>query len=444
MRKKMHLDRRYFLKSSIFGMVSAGMASKSGWARTKGNTWVYSRERKDELQPKIKDYRILGRTGFKVSDLAVGSVQDEGLISIMLDAGVNYIDTAESYPGHHRKVGKAVKGRDRESVFITTKMEVKDDISKEGFFNRTLKALKELDTEYIDCMMMHMPEKVETLKTEGFHAAMQQLKSEGRIRYVGVSNHGSFWLKDPEETMEKMLLAAANDGRFDVFLLAYNFLQMDQGERVLEVCKREKIGTVLMKTTPVAKYHILKSRVEQLEKEGKEIHPLYREGLVRFKNKADKAEQFIKKYDLKDPDETREAAIRFVLENPKVNTVCCSLRTYDEMERILRLSGSKLSDWDKQRLEAYKEGCGELYCRHACGVCEPRCPQSVPVNTIMRYYHYFIAQAREREAMLKYADIPGAKADTCRECPGYCEAACPYKVPIQGLLLLAHEQLSLA
>jgi predicted aldo/keto reductase-like oxidoreductase len=193
-------------------------------------------------------------------------------------------------------------------------------------------------------MMMHYPEKLETLKTEGFHAAMQQLKSEGRLRFVGASHHGSFWFKAPEVPMDKVLLAAAEDGRFDVFLMAYNFLQMDQAERVLKVCKEKKIGTALMKSTPVQKYFGLKARIEQLEKEKKKIHPLYKEGLGRFKDKYDRAEQFIKKHDLKSPEEIREAAIKFVLKNPNVSTVCCSLKTYDELDRILPLSGSKLSD----------------------------------------------------------------------------------------------------
>ncbi|MDH5385777.1 MAG: hypothetical protein OEY18_13830, partial [Candidatus Aminicenantes bacterium] len=72
------------------------------------------------------------------------------------------------------------------------------------------------------------------------------------------------------------------------------------------------------------------------------------------------------------------------------------------------------------------------------------CPQGVPVNTIMRYNHYFVAQGREKEAMEKYNKIPGTKADMCSTCSGYCEGACPHNVPIQGMLLLAHEQLSLA
>jgi predicted aldo/keto reductase-like oxidoreductase len=435
MSNKFHLGRRNFLKQSAAGMIGAGVTAKGGWRS------AFQQEAKPPV--KIREYRVLGRTGFKVSDIGAGSIQDEGVLSAALDAGVNYIDSAEQYPGHHRLIAKVLKGRERKSIFITTKLEVLDDKSKQGFLRRARKCLEDLETDYVDCLMMHMPEKVETLNTEGFHAAVDELKAEGRVKFVGVSNHGSFWFRDPEETMEKVLLAAADDGRFDVFLLAYNFLKMDQSERVLEVCREKKIGTALMKATPVAIYYSLKSRIEQLEKEKKEVHPLYAEGLKRYKDKVDRAQDFIKRYNLQNPEEIKDAAVRFCLENPGVNTVCCLARTYDEMESFIRLSGSRLSDMEKTKLAAYREGCSEIYCRHACGACEPDCPHGVPVNTIMRYHHYFAAQGREREAMRLYAEIPGVKAEACEECPGYCEAACPYKVSVQGMLLLAHEQLSL-
>jgi predicted aldo/keto reductase-like oxidoreductase len=61
----------------------------------------------------------------------------------------------------------------------------------------------------------------------------------------------------------------------------------------------------------------------------------------------------------------------------------------------------------------------------------------------MRYHQYFAAQRREREAMELYAEIAGHNAEVCRECPGYCEAACPYHVSIQGMLLVAHADLSM-
>jgi aryl-alcohol dehydrogenase-like predicted oxidoreductase len=263
-------------------------------------------------------------------------------MATMLDRGMNYIDTGESYPGAHKLIGNVIKGRDRKTLFITSKMLMEGETSKEALIKRTEKSLEDLGTDYIDCLMLHCPETVEEVKHEGYHAAMKELKANGRIRFTGVSNHGSFWFRDPKQSMDKVLLAAAEDGRFDVFLMAYNFLQMDQAEKVLEVCQQKKIGTTLMKTTPVAKYYIVKNRVDQMEKEGKEIPDFYQDGLTRYKQKLDLAEKFIAKHNLKSPEEIRAAAIKFVLANPRVNTVCCSLQTYDEVERTLPLSGKKL------------------------------------------------------------------------------------------------------
>jgi hypothetical protein len=433
------LGRRIFLKRSLAGVFGAGLAGGRGWTRAAEP----APEQIQDGPPKIREFRTLGRTGFRVSDIAAGFIRDDGVIAAALDAGVNYIDTAEQYPGHHRIVAKAIAGRDRKSLFLTTKLEVQDDKSKEGFLKRARKCLEELKTDYVDCLMMHMPEKAETLKTEGFHEAMRELKAEGRVRFTGTSHHGSFWYRDPGESMEAVLGAAAEDGRFDVFLLAYNFLQMDQGTRILGICREKNIGTALMKTTPVAIYEQMKTRVEELQKQGKSASPLQVEGLNRYRDKFEKAQEFIKTHNLRNPDEIKAAAIRFCLGNPGVHTVCFIAKTYEEMYSFVRLSGTRLGGAEENRLDNFREGCGALYCRHACGICEPACPRGVPVNTIARYLQYSAAQGREREAMFFYADIPGAKAEACRDCPAPCEAACPYGVPVQGLLLLADRQLTL-
>jgi predicted aldo/keto reductase-like oxidoreductase len=440
MNNKKVLGRRNFLRASALGILGAGASLKSRPVNAGEN--IFPAE--ENPSPKVTQYRTLGRTGFKVSDIGAGSIQDKGVLGTALDAGVNYIDTAEQYPGHHKIVGEAIKGRDRKSIFITTKIEIKKDKTKQGFLQRARKCLEELGTEYVDCIMIHMAETVEILKTPGFHEAMDELKAEGRVRFVGVSNHGSFWFRDPEETMEKVLLAAADDGRFDMFLMAYNFLKMDQSQRVLEVCGQKKIGTAIMKSTPVAIYYSLKSSVERMQKENKDVHPLYKDGLERYKDKVDRADDFIQRYSLENPEEIKEAAIKFVLDNPNVSTVCCLAKTYDELDRFLSLSGKRLSMNDRAMLSKYEEGCGHLYCRHACGLCEPSCLHGVPINTILRFNHYFNAQGREREAMEKYAAIPGPNAEACKECPGTCEKACPFGVPVQGMLLAAHHQLSVS
>ncbi|MBE3130906.1 MAG: aldo/keto reductase [Acidobacteria bacterium] len=437
-----NVGRRQFFKKSAMGVLGASLAGSRVFAGA-DNSSQAAPQASPDASLKIKEYRTLGRTGFKVSDISCGFIMDEGVIRAAYESGMTYFDTAEEYPGHHRVLAKVIKYMDRKKVFITTKLEATKGETREGFLKRARKALEELQTEYVDCLMMHCPEKAATLKDEGFHAAMSELKAQGRVRHVGVSQHGTFWFRDPEETMDKILLTAAEDGRFDVFLMAYNFLKRDNAERVLEACAKKRIGVALMKTAPIAIYDQLKSRIEALEKDKKEVDPLYADGLKRYKEKYDAAQEFIQAHGLKNPEQIRDAAIRFVLGHPDVHTACCQTQTYDALNAVLRLSGTKLTVTDSANLDAYREGCGGLYCRHACGVCEPSCPQGVPVNTILRYQHYFAGQRREKEAMGFYANIPGVRADVCRDCAAPCEAACPYGVPVQGMLLVAHDTLSM-
>jgi ferredoxin len=115
---------------------------------------------------------------------------------------------------------------------------------------------------------------------------------------------------------------------------------------------------------------------------------------------------------------------------------------FGEMMRFLRLSGSRLEPRDKALLSANKRECGSLYCRHACGLCEPECPYGVPVNTIMRYDHYFVSQGREEHAMAEYSALQSPKADKCEGCVGHCESACSYGVPVRALLSTARHTLT--
>jgi predicted aldo/keto reductase-like oxidoreductase len=116
---------------------------------------------------------------------------------------------------------------------------------------------------------------------------------------------------------------------------------------------------------------------------------------------------------------------------------------YEDLDFYSALSGERLAATDLRMLTDYTDIFGEFYCRHACGKCEAHCPHGVPVNTIMRYQHYFCAQRREKYAMEKYASLPAGMAGLCSDCSGYCTQACPHQVPIQGLLMMAHQNLVL-
>jgi len=435
------IKRRDFLRNSAFGIVGAGIAGTG--------TGLRAGEKDSFLSSplKVKAYNKLGRTDFKASDISLGGVTNVEVINAMLDAGVNYIDTAETYSRGNSEIsmGQAIKGRDRKSLFINTKLHIKEDESKTSILERAHKCLERLDTEYVDCLMTHNPSSVKMVKYETFHDACQQLKSEGKLRFVGISNHGVNGNED-EEPMDKVLLSAAEDGRFAVMLLVYNFIQREMGEKVLKACQEKDIGATLMKTNPVGSYMRMKERFEAMKKKAEQDSERLKEMQSRFesaKKMAEEGEWFIKKYNLSDPSEIRTASTRFGLSHSAVATVLARTRSFEDMKQFLKASGTPLSDREAKKLAAYAQGPGKLYCRHACGLCESSCPHRVPVNTIMRYNHYFEAQGQEKYAMSKYAALPTVNADLCTQCSGHCEENCPYSVPIQGLLILAQENLRL-
>lgn len=448
MRKPGSIRRRDFLRNTSLGVLGMGIAGRSSAQQTPqpgGGT-------PPPKTAKIQAYRTLGQTGFKASDIALGGIENVQMIKAMLDAGVNYIDTAEGYNAGKAEisVGEAIKGRDRKSLFITTKLQVKENESKESILDRARKCLERLGTEYIDCLMIHNPPNTEMVKYEPFHEVCRSLINEGKLRFVGISSHGaaahSRGEDSKQEPMDKVLSAAVQDGRFAVMLFVYNFIQREMGEKVLALCRGKKIGVTLMKTNPVGNYLARKSEIESRIKQEKDPERLKRmqDYLQNAQKTAEEADWFIKKYNLANPLEIRLAATRFVLSQPAVTAVLARIVTFEDIDQFMQASGTTLTDTEAAKLSAFAAGPGKLYCRHACGLCESNCPRGVPVNTIMRYNHYFEAHGLEKLAMLKYSALPTTKADRCENCAGMCQERCPYGVPIHGMLNIAHENLRLA
>jgi uncharacterized protein len=435
---KRGIDRRGFIKASAFGLAGAGTALRAGASQAAD---VNAGDK-----PKIKSYRTLGRTGFRVSDIGIGTSQTfpAAIVAAALDAGVNYIDTGEGYGrgAAERSIGDAIKGRDRKSIFITTKVRMDGIAGKDQIVEKVRQALERLQTGYVDCLMPGGLPTAASLKNEHFHQAMDQLRKEGLVRFAGAASHGS---RGPGQgdTMDQVLLAAIDDGRFDLVLLVYNFLQKEAGEKILEAAAAKNVATTIMKSNPLGRYFDMKQRAEQMKKDGQPIDERMAGALVEMEETARKAESFLQQNGLKTQAEIKAAALKFVLGDPRVHTLNLAFNTYDDVRDSLALSGTALRPAEKGLLAAFASECGRLYCRHACGICESSCPHSVPVNTIMRYNHYFETQGGEKFAMEKYAGLRTAKADLCRNCAGLCESVCPYGVPVRGLLNLAHAQLTL-
>lgn len=178
-------------------------------------------------------YKKFGKTGWNVSVLTIGTWAIGGAgwgdvnkkdcidaIHYMIEAGVNHIDTAQPYNmgEAERVVGEALKGL-RDKVYLTTKFAVKNTTPTGGsiyvytrkeIFEMFEEQLERLKTDYIDLYIQHWPPVEwtcpgETLdkaavesKIAGALTAVNELKKQGRVRHIGVSNFSEEHLKIAE------------------------------------------------------------------------------------------------------------------------------------------------------------------------------------------------------------------------------------------------------
>lgn len=446
MSQEKRVTRRGFLKSTGAAVVGGGVL--------RGGAPVEALERPQQAG-RIVEYRTLGRTGFQVSDISfgTGSLDNANVLAVALDQGMNYIDTAEHYVNGRaeRTVGEVLPGRDRSSLFITTKLNLTHPSlggrdSVEQIKDRFRGCLERMRTDYADCLMIHLTPDVATVAHEGFHTAYAELKAEGRVRFLGLSNHGlqHAVYGGVGAPMEDVIGAAAADGRFDVALFVYNFLQKEQGERIIDACRTSEMGVTLMKTDPVGIGATLGGRLEEQLEAGRQVSEA-RQRIVRdYVRWTEAAEEFKARHGLQSEAEVRGAATKFCLDHSGVHTVCATINSFDILESFLALSGQRLTQAEGPMLASYENLLGPFYCRHGCGVCEAACPAGVRVNDILRYGHYFDAQRREKQAMAKYASLAPVNARGCADCDAPCEDVCPYGVAARALLTRAHHRLTLA
>jgi aryl-alcohol dehydrogenase-like predicted oxidoreductase len=436
------ISRRDFLTKSSIGLVGTGAG-----LITRGMIGEDSRYNKNIEQPKIKEYRVLGRTGFKVSDIGCGPalMTNENLLKAVIDSGINIIDTAEFYGNGNNEslVGRGIKGFDRRSLFVNTKLMISDKDKSEMIVNRVRKCLERLNTDYLDGLMLWNPESVDNVSNKEFHKAFNQLKKEERVKFCGISCHGTEYYT-PKDSMEKIICTAVEDGRFDHVLFVFNYAQQEMGNNILKECAKKNIGVTLMKTDPFGKRYLdIIEKVKSLERDNKVIDDNTKKSYEKITEKQKKGKAYLAQSQLNDESKRRAAAINFVLNNPTVSSALISFSNFDEIPHYVNLSGGKLTSDNLSTIKSSMENYGNLYCRHACGICETSCPYGVPINTIARYNHYFISQKREKYAIQKYMNIIGSRADKCLNCEGYCEVGCPYGVSTKTLLTIANDNLNL-
>jgi len=406
----------------------------------------------------IKAWRTLGRTGFEVSDISVGGVplDDSAVVRHAYDQGINYFDVAETYRRGAAEiaVGEAMPHMDRSKIFITTKIGIRGSDTEETVRDRFMACLGRMETDYIDAFYMHNPGSIEVVNMPAFHAATDQLKADGKLKHIGISSHGAG--RGSPDTHEDIMMAAATDGRFDVMLITYSFLNREAGDRVLAACRENGVGTTAMKVkagnlkpSPLDPDNLTEaqqSSVERTVSRGRTreqaIENLQRQ-LTRQEESWQETKPFMEKWGLTTRDELDLAGAQWVLQNSDMHTVCIAANSIDNLNKYLPLSGTTMGELDLAMLADYGRVISSRYCRPGCAACMEACPASLQVSTVMRYAYYFEHQAREKDAMVLYRELDGNDATHCLGCNAPCTGSCPHGLDVQANMVEAHTRLSL-
>ena len=202
-------------------------------------------------------YRTLGKTGIKVSPYCLGAMMfgaagnpdhDEGIriIHKALDAGINFIDTADAYSRGESEeiVGKALKGR-RDNVVLATKAHIPmgDDPNQQGNSRRWLMravddSLRRLQTDHIDLFQIHRP--APDTDIEETLSALTDLMQAGKVRAIGSSTFPVSEIIEAQWIAERRGLA-----RFRTEQPPYSILNRGIEREVLPACERYGMGAMV-------------------------------------------------------------------------------------------------------------------------------------------------------------------------------------------------------
>jgi len=296
------------------------------------------------------EYRTLGTTGVKVSPLCLGAMMfgawgntdhDDSvrIIHQALDAGINFIDTADVYSAGESEeiVGKALAGGRRDNVVLATKFHARmgSDPNQQGNSRRWIMqeidaSLRRLQTDWIDLYQVHrpLPEECDVDETLG---ALTDLVHAGKIRYLGSSTFPAHLIVEAQWVAERRARE-----RFVCEQPPYSLLVRGIEADVLPVCRRYGMGVIPW--SPLA---------------GGWLSGRYRKG--KETPTSLRAERIPGRYDMSLPENQRkleaadrlaqlaeeagmtliELALAFVLQHPAVTAAIIGPRTMEQLESQL-------------------------------------------------------------------------------------------------------------
>ena len=303
-------------------------------------------------------YRTLGRTGIKVSPYALGAMMfgaignpdhDDSIriIHKALDAGINFIDTADAYSRGESEeiVGEALKGR-RDQVVLATKVHLPmgDDPNQRGNSRRWImteaeNSLRRLQTDYIDLYQIHRPDPDTDI--EETLSALSDLIHAGKVRVIGSSAM-------PASDIVEAQWAAGRRGleRFRTEQPSYSILNRGIEAEVLPVAQRYGMGTLVW--SPMAG-GLLTGRYRKGEQAS-----THRAGFgfrhLSDERRLDAVEQIIPLAEKAGLPMTH-LAMAFAIAHPGVTSAIIGPRTMDQLDDLLASVDVTLTDEILDRID---------------------------------------------------------------------------------------------
>ncbi len=370
------LDRRSFIRTGISGAASLAVASGGAYAFSPTSS------NNEEII-----YRTLGKTGLKVPIVSMGVMRADNpsLVKAAMDSGIIHFDTANSYQGgrNEKMLGDIWKDRPRDSFIVATKIKPAgierqtgfptEATTADDFLKKFEESMERLQLEYVDILYMHSVESKELVRHKDIIKAMQKLKKDGRVKFIGISTHSN-----EVEVINTMI----EDGFWDVVLTRYNFnlTYLKELDDAIARGSAAGLGIVAMKT--MAGGFFDKERTQPIN---------------------------------------ATAALKWALNNPNIHTSIPGMTAFDMLEEdLMVMKDIEMTEEEKRDIHIAENTAG-LFCT-TCKNCLEKCTNELPVPDLMRAFMYAYGYANLEKAQTLLADLETG-LDPCVDCSD-CQVDC--------------------
>jgi len=368
------------------------------------------------------EYRELGKTGLRVSTIALGcegfvgkqTAEVKADFDFAIAQGINFVDIYSSDPEVRANIGAALEGR-REDFIVQAHscttwedgqyLRTRDPQKTIDSFNKLLELLH---TDYIDVGMIHYVDAEEDFQ-EVFNGEIirlaQQWKSEGKIRHIGMSSHNPV-----------VALKAVESGLVDVLMFSINpcYDMQPPTEDCEDLWADDSYASALQNIAPEREklYEMCESRGV-----GIDVMKVFGGGDLLSAVDSPLGRAL-----------TPVQAIEYALTRPAVSAVMIGCKTQEELTAAIRWCDATPADKDyASALTGLEKFSWKGHCMY-CGHCAP-CTVGIDVASVNKFYKLSLNQDVIPETVREHYKTLSHHASECVEC-GACMTRCPFDVDI--------------